>query len=319
MTYRLIGGIVLNLNTTGNKRRKKIKMTQEATGLMKNLLEAGVHFGHQKRRWNPKMAPFIFGEKNNIYIIDLQFTANAISEACAFLNGVSQEGGYVLFVGTKKQAQDIIKQEALRSGMFYVNQRWLGGMLTNFRTIRKSIDKLEKLEGMREDGTFDKLSKKEVSQLTKEINKLKANLDGVRKMDRLPKAVFVIDSNKEHIAVHEANKLSIPVAALVDTNCNPDVVSYVIPGNDDAIKSIRLITKFAADAVLDGRNKFLRALEKEDVKLEDRLSKAPKVDIIAEEEHIEKLVDDDKKKLEEEAKEKKPQAKIVKKKRGKTV
>jgi len=284
-------------------------MVKDKAALIKKLLEAGVHFGHQKRRWNPKMAPYIFGDKNNIYIIDLQHTVNAIIEACDFLYNVAQEGGYVLFVGTKKQAQGIIKSEALRCGMFYVDERWLGGTLTNFQTIRKSINKLEELEGMRDDGTFDKLSKKEVSHLTKEINKLRRNLDGIRKMERLPKAIFIIDSKKEAIAVHEANKLSIPIAALVDTNCDPDVIDHVIPGNDDAIKSIRLITALAADAVNQGRNKFLGALEKEESRIREKLAEEPKQDVVVEEEKIEKLIDDDDLKLEEEAKEKKPVAK----------
>ncbi|MBL7068878.1 MAG: 30S ribosomal protein S2 [Candidatus Omnitrophica bacterium] len=284
-------------------------MIKDKATLMKSLLEAGVHFGHQKRRWNPKMAPYIFGDKNNIYIIDLQHTVNALIEACDFLHNVAHEGGYVLFVGTKKQAQTIIKGEALRCGMFYVEERWLGGTLTNFQTIRKSINKLEEMEGMKEDGTFDKLSKKEVSHLTKDINKLKRNLDGIRKMERLPKAVFIIDSRKEGIAVHEANKLSIPIVALVDTNCDPDVVDYVIPGNDDAIKSIRLITAFAADAVSNGRNKFLGALEKEESKVRERLAGEPKTDMVAEEDKIEKFIDDGDRKMEEETKEKKPVAK----------
>jgi small subunit ribosomal protein S2 len=286
---------------------------------MKSLLESGVHFGHQKRRWNPKMKPYIFGEKNNTYIIDLQQTVTAVMEACQFLNNTAQEGGYVLFVGTKKQAQDIIKNEALRCGMFYVDQRWLGGMLTNFQTIRKSINRLESLEKMREDGTFDKLSKKEVSKLTKEINKLRKNLDGVRKMDRLPNVVFVIDSRKEEIAVHEANKLSIPVVALCDTNCNPDVIDYIVPGNDDAIKSIKLITTLAANAVAEGRNKFLQLLEKEESAISESFSQEPKAETATEDEKIEKFIDKKDEKMEEETREKKPvsKAKPIKKKRGK--
>jgi len=281
-------------------------MAEDKTTLMKSLLEAGVHFGHHKRRWNPKMASYIFGEKNNIYIIDLQHTVNAVIEACAFLNNVAQEGGSVLFVGTKKQAQDIVKSEAERCGMFYVEARWLGGMLTNFQTIRKSINKLEELEGMKEDGTFKKLSKKEVSQLTKEMNKLKKNLDGVRKMSRLPNAVFVIDSRREEIAVHEANKLSIPVVALVDTNCDPDLIDHVIPGNDDAIKAIKLITGLVTDAINEGRNKFLKALEKEELKIEKELSEEPEVEkLVADDEKVESLVKDEALKLEEEVKEKK--------------
>lgn len=285
-------------------------MTQDKTTLIKSLLEAGVHFGHQKRRWNPKMKPYIFGEKNNTYIIDLQQTVGAVIEACQFLNKVVQEGGYVLFVGTKKQAQEIIKDQATRCGMFYVDQRWLGGMLTNFQTIRKSINRLENLEKMRDDGTFDKLSKKEVSKLTKEINKLKKNLDGVRKMERLPNAMFIIDSRKEEIAVHEANILSIPIVALADTNCDPDTLNYVIPGNDDAIKSIKLITTMAADAVTEGRNKFLQMLEKEQVVIDGKLPEDTKGDLMVDDEKVEKFIAKDDIKKEEEAKElKKPMTK----------
>ncbi|MFH1753932.1 MAG: 30S ribosomal protein S2, partial [Candidatus Omnitrophota bacterium] len=280
------------------------------------------HFGHQKRKWNPKMKPFIFGEKNNTYIIDLQQTVESVIEACRFLNKVAHEGGYVLFVGTKKQAQDIIKAEALRCGMFYVDQRWLGGMMTNFQTIRKSINRLESLETMREDGTFAKLSKKEVSKLTKEINKLKKNLDGVRKMDRLPKALFIIDAKKEEIAVHEANVLSIPVVALVDTNSDPDVISYVIPGNDDAIKSIKLITGLAADATAEGRNQFLQLLETEESSIDERLSKEPRMELVGGDDKIEKFIDKREERMEEEAREKKPAMKAkptkpLKKKKGK--
>ncbi len=297
-------------------------MKEDKGTLIKSLLEAGVHFGHQKRRWNPKMKPYIFGEKNNTYIIDLQQTVEAIIEACRFLRSVTQEGGYILFVGTKKQAQDIIKSEAVRCGMFYVDQRWLGGMLTNFQTIRKSINRLELLEKMREDGTFEKLSKKEASKLTKEINKLKKNLDGVRKMDRLPKALFIIDSRKEGIAVHEANKLSIPVTALADTNCDPDIIDYVIPGNDDAIKSIKLITSLAADAAAEGRNSFLQMLEKEELRIEEKLAGISTAELGDDDEKIEGLIDKRDRKIEEETREMKPLAKKqpvkpVKKKKGK--
>jgi small subunit ribosomal protein S2 len=232
--------------------------------LMKSLLEAGVHFGHERKRWNPKMKKYIFGEKNGIYIIDLARTEDAIIKACNFLRGVVMAGGYVLFVGTKKQAQDIIKQEAMKCGMFFVNQRWLGGMLTNFQTIKKSIKRLEDLEGLKEDGTFAKLSKKEASQLNKEIFKLNKNLEGVRAMDKLPKAVFVVDSKKEDIAVKEAKALGIPVIAVVDTNSNPDLVNYVIPGNDDAIRSIKLITGIIGDAVAEGRKLFAADKAKEE-------------------------------------------------------
>ncbi len=225
--------------------------------LMKNLLEAGVHFGHETKRWNPKMKKYIFGEKNGIYIIDLEKTRESIIKACAFLKGISANGSGVLFIGTKKQAQDIIKEEASRCGMFYVNQRWLGGMLTNFQTIKKSIKRLEELERLKEDGTLAKLSKKEASKLNKEMFKLNKNLEGVRSMDKLPKAIFAVDAKKEEIAVKEARILGIPIVALVDTNSDPDLVDYVIPGNDDAIRSIKLVTSIIADSVLEGREAFV--------------------------------------------------------------
>lgn len=291
-------------------------MITDKAGLMKLLLEAGAHFGHQTRRWNPKMAPYIYGEKNRIYIIDLQHTVNALIEACNFMNKVAGQGGYLLFVGTKKQAQEIIKAEAEKCGMFYVDQRWLGGMLTNFMTVRQSVNRMEELERMKEDGTFDKLSKKEVSHLTKEMNKLRKNLSGVRKMDKLPKALFVIDSRKEDIAVHEAKRLSIPVVALVDTNCNPALIDYVIPGNDDAIKSIKLITTLAADAVLEGRNNFLRALETEDLELEKRL--VAQGTLATGDEEVEKLIDDKGIKLEEVTREETTTPKKQKKPKPKT-
>lgn len=237
-------------------------MTLTQANLMKSLLEAGVHFGHQTRHWNPKMEPFIFGEKNGIYIINLQLTANAMIEACEFLKKVTSEGGYVLFVGTKKQAHEIIKSEAERCGAFYVTQRWLGGCMTNFQTVRKGVKRLKELEKMKEDGIFDKLSKKEVSQLTKEMFKLNKNLGGIRDMEHLPQALFVIDAKKEDIAIREANKLSIPVVALVDTNCDPDRIDYIIPGNDDAIKSIKFIASVITDTVREGRESFLTGLEK---------------------------------------------------------
>ena len=224
--------------------------------LMKSLLEAGVHFGHETKRWNPKMKKYIFGEKNKVYIIDLEKTQKAILKACGFLRKTAQEGGNILFVGTKKQAQEIIKEEALRCGMFYVNQRWLGGMLTNFQTIKKSIKRLEDLESMKEDGRFDKISKKEASQLNKEAFKLNKNLEGIRAISKPPKAMFVVDSKKEDIAIKEARKIGIPIAALVDTNCDPDVIDYPIPGNDDAIRSIKLITGLVADSIMQGRQEF---------------------------------------------------------------
>ena len=220
---------------------------------MKQLLEAGVHFGHQTRRWNPKMARYIFTERNGIYIIDLQKTVKKLDEAYNFVRDVAAEGGDILFVGTKKQAQESIRDEATRCGMHYVNARWLGGMLTNFRTIRKRIDRLEQLRTMSEDGTFDLLPKKEVVKLQLEIEKLEKFLGGVKNMQGLPKALFIVDPHKERIAVAEARKLNIPIVAIVDTNCNPDEIDYVIPGNDDAIRAIRLIASAMANAAIEGR------------------------------------------------------------------
>jgi len=220
---------------------------------MKQLLEAGVHFGHQTRRWNPKMAPYIYMERNGIYIIDLQKTVRKLEEAYNFIREVSENGGSVLFVGTKKQAQDAIKEEAERIGMFYVNARWLGGMLTNFKTMRMRIDRLAQLRKMQEDGTFDILPKKEVIKLTNEINKLEKYLGGVKEMKKLPAALFIIDPRKERNAIAEARKLGIPIVAIVDTNCDPDEIDYIIPGNDDAIRAIRLISQAIASAVVEGR------------------------------------------------------------------
>jgi small subunit ribosomal protein S2 len=220
---------------------------------MKELLEAGVHFGHQVKRWNPKMKRYIFGERNGIYIIDLQKTLKGLEEAFHFVRSVSQNGEPVLFVGTKKQAQDAIQDEARRSVSYWVNQRWLGGMLTNFSTIKKSIERLRNIDRMKEDGTFNALSKKEVAGLEKEKQKLDRNLTGIKDMPALPGAVFIIDPKKEKIAIAEARKLSIPIVSVVDTNCDPDEVDYVIPGNDDAIRAIKLITSKMAEAVLQGR------------------------------------------------------------------
>ena len=220
---------------------------------MKQLLEAGVHFGHQTRRWNPKMAKYIFTERNGIYIIDLQKTVKKLEEAYNFVRDLSTEGKAVLFVGTKKQAQESVKDEAVRAGAYYVNARWLGGMLTNFRTIRRRIDRLRQLRTMEEDGTFDLLPKKEVVKLELEIEKLEKFLGGVKEMHGLPKAMFIVDPHKERIAVSEARKLNIPIVAIVDTNCNPDEIDYVIPGNDDAIRAVKLIAGAMADAVLEGR------------------------------------------------------------------
>ncbi len=220
---------------------------------MKQLLEAGVHFGHQTRRWNPKMAPYIFTDRNGIYIIDLQKTVRKMEEAYNFVRDLAAEGKDILFVGTKKQAQESIREEAERCGMFYVNQRWLGGMLTNFKTIRQRVERLNELDQMEADGSFDLLPKKEVIKLRLEKEKLEKNLGGIREMKNLPGAIFVVDPRKERIAISEARKLSIPVIAIVDTNCDPDEVDYVIPGNDDAIRAVKLFASKIADAVLEGR------------------------------------------------------------------
>ena len=268
--------------------------------LMKSLLEAGVHFGHETKRWNPKMKRYIFGQKNGIYIIDLSKTQDAILKACDFLKSVASSGNYVLFVGTKKQAQEIVKEEASRCGMFYVNQRWLGGMLTNFQTIKKSVKRLLDLERMKEDGTFAKLSKKEVSALSKEMFKLNKNLEGIRAMIKLPKAMFLIDAKKEDIAAKEAKTLGIPVVAVVDTNSDPDLVKYVIPANDDAIRSIKLLTGLIADSVLEGKEIFTTGVAK--AKEEAAVEAEEKGEIIkVVDEKIEELVEGDLKLKEDEA------------------
>ena len=220
---------------------------------MKQLLEAGVHFGHQTRRWNPKMARYIFTERNGIYIIDLQKTVKKLEEAYMFVRDVAANGDSVLFVGTKKQAGESIKEEAERAGAHYVNARWLGGMLTNFKTIRQRIQRLEQLRKMQEDGTFDRLPKKEVGKLELEIEKLEKYLGGIKTMNKLPGALFIVDPRKERIAVAEAKKLGIPIVAIVDTNCDPDEIDYVIPGNDDAIRAVKLIASTMADAIIEGR------------------------------------------------------------------
>ncbi|HWP79958.1 MAG TPA: 30S ribosomal protein S2 [Candidatus Acidoferrum sp.] len=220
---------------------------------MKQLLESGVHFGHQTRRWNPKMAPYIFTERNGIYIIDLQKTVRKIDEAYNFVKELAGSGGTILFVGTKKQAMDSIKEEAERVGMYYVNARWLGGMLTNFKTIRKRIDRLSQLRKMETDGTFDVLPKKEVIKLNGEIEKLEKFLGGIKTMSKLPSALFVVDPRKERIAISEARSLGIPIVAIVDTNCDPDEIDYIIPGNDDAIRAVKLITSVIADAVIEAK------------------------------------------------------------------
>ena len=224
-----------------------------------DLLEAGVHFGHQTKRWNPKMKPYIFGARNGIYIIDLGKTARLFDEAEAFVRDLAADGKTVLFVGTKRQAQDLVLEEAKRCGMYFVNQRWLGGLLTNFLTIQKSIARLRDVEAMAEDGRYEKFSKKEIARLEKEKRKLHKNLDGIRNMTRLPDAMFVVDTRREKIAVDEARKLRIPVIGIVDTNCDPDDVDYLIPGNDDALRSIRLFLSRIADAAIAGRGQRQKA------------------------------------------------------------
>lgn len=234
---------------------------------VKQLLEAGVHFGHQTRHWNPKMARYIFGERNGIYIIDLEKTMHGLEKACQFLKETAEKGGWILFVGTKKQGQEVLKTAAHKCGMPYVHQRWLGGMLTNFETVRKSIARLESIEKMQTEGTYQFLTKKEVSVLEKEKEKLIKVLGGVRAMGKLPEAVFIVDPGKEDIALKESARLSIPVVALIDTNTNPDKVTYVIPGNDDAIRSITLICDIVSTSVKDGREKFLAFKAAEEARL----------------------------------------------------
>ena len=231
--------------------------------LIQNLLEAGVHFGHQTKKWNPKMKPFIFGEKSGIYVIDLEKTVVYLTRACNFLRDTAAKGAPILFVGTKPQAQPIVEAEAKRCGMFYVNHRWLGGMLTNYSTIRNSVRRYKSLILMREDGTFEALTKKEIAELEKEISKLEKNLVGVAEMGQLPGAMFVIDAKKEDIAVKEANRLGIPVVGIVDTDSDPDLVQYPIPGNDDAIRSIKLLTSIIVDSVVEGLQKVKRPAAEE--------------------------------------------------------
>ena len=228
---------------------------------MREMLEAGVHFGHQTNRWNPKMKPYIFGARNGIYIVDLQKTVPLFSKAYRFLVDITSRGEKVLFVGTKKQAQEVVQQEAIRAEQFFVNNRWLGGCLTNYRTVKASIDRLRSIEKMELDGTFEKLTKKEVLRLTRERQKLEKNLGGIKDMTKLPGAVFVVDTKKEHIAVAEARKLGIPVVAVVDTNCDPDEVDFIVPGNDDAIRAIRIFVTRAADACADGNAAYQKILQ----------------------------------------------------------
>ncbi len=258
-----------------------------ATQTIKQLLEAGVHFGHQKKRWNPKMKKFIFGEKNGIYIIDLEKTEKALEKALGFLRDIASKGDIVLFVGTKKQAKDVMKEEALRSGMFYVTERWLGGMLTNFATLKKSIKRHKDITRMREDGTMEKLSKKEVAKLTKEQAKLNRNLEGVLDMGKVPAAIFIVDSKKEEIAVAEANKLGLAIIGLIDTNCDPDKIDYPIPGNDDAIRSIKLISGMVSDAIMQGRKAFLDGKAAEEARAAAEAGEEEKV--VVDEDAVEEL------------------------------
>ena len=264
--------------------------------LIKQLLEAGVHFGHQTKRWNPKMKKFIFGSRSGIYIIDLEKTETCINAARDFLMEITSKGEFVLFVGTKKQAQDVIKQEAIRSGMYYVTDRWPGGMLTNFATIKKSINRLKDIEKMRTDGTFEKLTKKEIARLEKELAKLNKNFSGIVPMERMPKAAFVVDTKKEETAVREARRLGIPIIGLIDTNSNPDLVDYPIPGNDDATKSIRTVVSIMADTIIEGRKKFLSYLAQEGVKVEEVKAAEISTEVLPEEEivikEIEEIVED---------------------------
>jgi small subunit ribosomal protein S2 len=268
--------------------------------LIKSLLEAGVHFGHETKRWNPKMKKYIFGEKNGIYIIDLSKTADAIAKACGFLKTITATGGHIMFVGTKKQAQEIVREEASKCGMYFVNQRWLGGMLTNYQTIKKSIKRLLDLERMKEDGTLAKLSKKEAAKLNREMAKLNKNLEGIRDMDKLPRAMYVIDAKKEDIAVKEARKVGIPVIALVDTNSDPDLVDYVIPGNDDAIRSIKLVTSLIADTIQDGKEAFVAGELKAKEEAAAALGEEEGEEVKVVDEKIEELVEGDLKLKEDE-------------------
>jgi len=245
--------------------------------LVQNLLEAGVHFGHQTKKWNPKMKPYIFGEKSGIYIIDLEKTVVHLTRACNFMRDVASQGVPILFVGTKPQAQEIIQSEAKRCNMYYVNHRWLGGMLTNYQTIRNSVRRYKSLILMREDGTFAALTKKEVAELEKEITKLERNLIGVAEMTRLPGAMFVIDAKKEDIAIKEANRLGIPVVAVVDTDSDPDLIQYPIPGNDDAIRSIKLLTGLIVDAVIEGSQKVKKSQPAAEAKDKDASTADPEV------------------------------------------
>jgi small subunit ribosomal protein S2 len=247
------------------------------TELIKQFLEAGVHFGHKTSRWNPKMKNFIFGERSGIYIIDLEKTEECFNKARDFLLDITSRGEMVLFVGTKKQAQEIVRQEAIRCGMYYVTERWPGGLLTNFATINKSINRLKEIEQMKQDGTFQKLTKKEVANLETELGKLKKNFSGIIQMEHMPGAIFIVDTKKEETASREAKRLSIPIIGLIDTNSDPGTVNYPIPGNDDATKSIHLISSLIADTVIEGRKKFLSYLSESGVAIEKKEEQMPKI------------------------------------------
>jgi small subunit ribosomal protein S2 len=282
--------------------------------LIKQLLEAGVHFGHQTKRWNPKMKKFIFGSRSGIYIIDLEKTEECLNAARDFVMDITSKGEFVLFVGTKKQAQDVIKKEAIRSGMYYVTDRWPGGLLTNFATIKKSINRLKDIEKMRSDGTFEKLTKKEVALFEKELVKLNKNFSGIVPMERMPKAAFIVDTKKEETAVREARRLGIPVIGLIDTNSDPDLVDYPIPGNDDATKSISAIATVIADTIIEGRKKFLSYLSQEGVKLEEDKQDLS-VEVLPEEEikikEIEEIVEESQPLVEDSATSKRAHAKPI--------
>jgi small subunit ribosomal protein S2 len=267
-----------------------------STVTMKELLEAGVHFGHETKRWDPKMKPYIFGARNGIYIIDLQKTVQLFKEAYLFIRDTAAKGEYILFVGTKKQAQETIQEQATRCGMFYVNHRWLGGMLTNFQTIKRSIERLKKLEAMKNEEIYNLLPKKEVLELEKERTRLERSLGGIKNMDRLPGAVFIVDPKKERIAVREARKVGIPSVGIVDTNCNPEELDYIIPGNDDAIRAIHLFTSKIADAVIEGRQLYEKQLQIEAEKEQkEEVSKEP-IEAVSEEEskdEVEEISEED--------------------------
>jgi len=266
-----------------------------STELIKQLLEAGVHFGHKTSRWNPKMKQFIFGERSGIYIIDLEKTVECLNKARDFILDVTSKGEAVLFVGTKRQAQEAVFQEAMRCGMYYVTERWPGGMLTNMATIKKSINRLKAIEKMKVDGTFQKLTKKEVAHLEKELGKLKKNFAGIVQMERIPKAIFIVDTKKEETAVREAARLSIPVIGLIDTNSDPGLVTYPIPGNDDATKSIRMVASLIADSAIEGRKRFLSYLSQEGVAIKPGEEKEEMPLVLPEEEikikEIEEIVE----------------------------